>query len=100
MESSGSLPQKLPPDVQSKLEALDDVIFPAIEGDPQALSVAEQAWSSTVAAVGLPAIQETRREYLRYARSTWQMLKNQASMQPLRVVAVLKIISMLVGDDV
>jgi hypothetical protein len=95
-----SSPQELSPEVQSKLEALDDVIFPAIEGDPEALNIAEQVWSCTVAAVGLPAVEETRHEYLRYARSTWQMLKNQATRQPLRVMALLKIIGMLIGDDI
>ena len=99
MDASNPVPQDPADEVQSKLEALDDVIFPAIAGDPEALGVAEQAWSRTVAEVGLPAVEESRHEYLRYAQSTWQLLKNQAVQQPLRTLAVLKIITMLMGED-
>jgi hypothetical protein len=87
-------------EVRVKLEALDDVIFPAIEGDLQALEASEQAWKATLAEVGVAAIAETRCEYLRYARSTWRLLKSQTMGNPLRVLAVLRIIAMLVGEDV
>jgi hypothetical protein len=83
-----------------KLEALDDVVFAAIDGDPQALNSVEQAWKTTLDEVGVTAIAETRCEYLRYARSTWQLLRGQAIGNPLRLFAVLKIIGLLVGDDV
>lgn len=83
-----------------KLERLDDVIFPAIDGDAEALQAAEQAWSETVADVGLPALEESRHEYLRYARATWRLLQSQAVHQPMRLLAVMKIIGMLFGEDV
>jgi len=86
--------------VEEKLERLDDVIFPAIDGDAEALQAAEQTWSETVAEVGLPALEETRHEYLRYARATWRLLQSQTVHQPMRLLAVMKIIGMLFGDDV
>jgi hypothetical protein len=52
-----------------KLEALDDVIFPAIDGDLAALDAAADAWKTSVNEVGVAALAETRCEYLRYARS-------------------------------
>jgi hypothetical protein len=52
-----------------------------------------------VAEVGASAIAETRCEYLRYARSTWQSLKNQTVGNPLRMLAVLKILGLLLGED-
>lgn len=87
-------------DVVAKLEALDDVMFPAIDGNPAALKAAPVAWTATVAAVGGPAVEETRREYLRYARDVWRQLRGAAICEPLRMLAVLKIIGMLMGDDV
>jgi hypothetical protein len=86
--------------LDEKLERLDDVIFPAIDGDVQALREAEQLWSHTVAEVGLPALEESRHEYVRYARATWRLLQSQAIQQPVRLLAVMKIIAMLFGEDV
>jgi hypothetical protein len=82
------------------LENLDDVIFPAIDGDLEALNAAGPAWRAAVAEVGAEAIQETRCEYLRHAKSVWQFLVRQSVQQPLRLMAVMKIIGLLLGDDV
>jgi hypothetical protein len=100
MLSTESSDSKLSVDALGKLEALDDVIFPAIDGDLTALASAEQAWKTTIDEVGVTAIAETRCEYLRYAQSTWQMLKGRAISDPLRLFAVLKVIGLLVGEDV
>jgi hypothetical protein len=88
------------PEVVEKLEQLDDVIFPAIEGDEQALAASEPVWREAVAELGPEVIEESRSEYLRYARSVWQFLSSQAITQPLRLLAVMKIIGLLMGDDV
>ena len=100
MSSADPTASDVSADVINKLEALDDVIFPAIEGDAQALSASEQVWKSTLAEVGPTVLAETRNEYLRYARSTWQLLKSQTVGNPLRTLAVLKVIALLMGDDV
>jgi hypothetical protein len=88
------------PEVVARLESLDDVIFPAIDGDPEALEASGPAWREVIAELGVEAIAETRSEYLRYARSTWQFLVSQTVQQPLRLLAVMKIIGLLIGDDV
>lgn len=88
------------PQVVAKLETLDDVIFPAIDGDLQSLHEVEPLWKEAVTELGAAAIEESRREYLRYARSTWQFLTSQAVHNPLRLLAVMKIIGLLMGDDV
>ncbi len=87
-------------DVVARLEILDDVIFPAIEGDLTALKASEPAWHQTVADLGFDAVQESRCEYLRYAQSVWQFLARQSAQQPLRILAVMKIIGLLMGDDI
>lgn len=82
----------------AELEALDDVIFPAIEGDPTALEATPRVWQTAVEKLGRERVEESRHEYLRYARATWKALRRQATKDPLRLVAVLKIILMLIGD--
>jgi hypothetical protein len=88
------------PHIVEQLESLDDVIFAAIEGDPAALEASAPAWRKAVVELGSEAIAETRSEYLRCARSTWQFLSRQTIQQPLRLLAVMKIIGMLMGEDV
>lgn len=88
------------PDSIQRLETLDDIIFPAIEGDPEALTASGSAWRAAVADLGFEAVQETRCEYLRYAQNVWQFLVQQSVHQPLRLFAVMKVIGLLMGDDV
>jgi hypothetical protein len=89
----------LSPAAVAKLETLDDIIFPAIDGDMSAVEASEPLWREAVAELGPEAIAESRSEYLRYARSTWQFLSRQTVQQPLRMLAVMKVIGMLMGDD-
>lgn len=92
-------PVEVPDEVTAQLEALDDVIFPAIEGDEVALEALAPTWHNTVAKLGREKVEESRHEYLRYARATWKALRRQAVKDPWRLVAVLKIILMLIGDN-
>lgn len=89
----------LPPAAVAKLETLDDVIFPAIDGDMAAVEASEPLWREAVAELGPEAVAESRSEYLRYARSTWQFLSRQTVQQPLRMLAVMKVIGLLMGED-
>jgi len=50
------------------LEQLDDVIFDAIRGCTTSLAKAEQLWPKTVARLGWEGVEESREQYLRYAR--------------------------------
>lgn len=89
----------LSPEAVARLETLDDLIFPAIDGDLEAAEASAPVWRETVAELGPEAVAESRSEYLRYARSTWQFLNRQTVQQPLRMLAVLKVIGMLMGDE-
>ncbi len=88
-----------PAEIVHQLESLDDVIFPAIEGDEQALAHLEPAWRQAVATLGPEVVRESRNEYLRYARSTWEFLRRNATSDRGRLMAVLKIILLLSGLD-
>jgi hypothetical protein len=89
----------LSPEAIARLETLDDLIFPAIDGDLAAAEASAPVWRETVAELGPEAVAESRSEYLRYARCTWQFLNRQTVQQPLRMLAVLKVIGMLMGDE-
>ena len=89
----------LSPEAIARLETLDDLIFPAIDGDLDAAEASAPVWRETVATLGPEAVAESRSEYLRYARCTWQFLNRQTVQQPLRMLAVLKVIGLLMGDE-
>ena len=93
------LPTQLSCEAVERLETLDDLIFPAIEGDLQAAEASAAVWRDTVVELGPEAVAESRSQYLQYARRTWQFLNHQTVQQPLRMLAVMKIIGVLTGDD-
>ncbi len=86
-------------EVIEQLEHLDDIVFPAIDGDQAALEQAAPAWNKVLTTLGPETVQETRNQYLRYAQSTWKFLCRQTIHQPERILAVLKIILLLTSDD-
>ena len=61
-------PPVAPPEVIERLESLDDIIFPAIDGDEQAIAQSKPAWQEAVAQLDPELVQESRNEYLRYAQ--------------------------------
>ena len=53
------------------LEGLDDAVFEALAGDPDALDDAARRWRDAVRRVTPKLLAESRRQYARRARSTW-----------------------------
>jgi hypothetical protein len=87
------------PEVIARLEALDDLIFAAIDGDPSALQQSSQAWQRAVAELGPDAIEETRRQYLRHAQGVWESLRHQEVQPPHKIFAAIEIIGLLVNAE-
>jgi hypothetical protein len=87
------------PDVIARLEALDDVIFAAIDGDPAALQESGDAWQRAIAELGHDAIEETRRQYLRHAQGVWESLRHQEVQPPHKIFAAIEIIGLLVNAE-
>lgn len=83
----------------ARLEALDDVIFAAIDGDPAALQESQSAWHRAVAELGQEAIEETRRQYLRHAQGVWERLRGQKVQPPHKIFAAIEIIGLLVNSE-
>ena len=88
---------ELRPDVIERLEALDDVIFAAIDGDPAALDVAADTWCSTLCELGLETVEASRQQYLRRAQNVWDTLREQPNHSPAESFAAIEIMSLL-GD--
>lgn len=85
--------------VTARLETLDDVIFSAIDGDEAALEAAQPTWNDAILSLGNDAVEESRNQYLRYAKTTWMKLRSQALQNPYRILAVVRIILLLTGDE-
>lgn len=86
-------------EVIKQLEELDDILFPAIAGDETALQVTGQAWETALKSLDSQSVQETRSEYLRFARSTLDFLCQETIFRSERILAVIKIILLLTSDD-
>ena len=91
--------EELRPDVIDHLEALDDVIFAAIDGDQSALQHSAAAWHRAVKTLGHDTIEETRRQYLRHAQSVWEELRHQSVQPPHKIFAAIEIIGLLVNSE-
>jgi hypothetical protein len=83
----------------TRLEWLDDLMFAAIEGDPVALDCAADAWKQTREQLGDPAVEESRRQYLRRAQTVWRTLRCVPNHPPHKVFAAIEIISLLAGKS-
>lgn len=91
--------QRLHPDspqTLEKLEALDDAVYAAIDGQEAALERLETLWPATLAELGPQLVAESREQYLRYALSLWETCVDayglhdfRRSLQALDVLCVL-----------
>jgi hypothetical protein len=86
-------------DVLARLEALDDVIFAAIEGDPDALDLAAATWQCTLGEVGPEMLEESRQQYLRFAKSVWEATREHSDEPPPNPFAAIEIIGLLAQVD-
>ncbi len=87
------------PDVIARLEALDDLMFAAIDGDPGALQESGSAWQQALDDLGSDTIEETRRQYLRHAQGVWESLRHQKVQPPHKIFAAIEIIGLLVNAE-
>lgn len=81
--------------VLARLEWLDDLMFAAIDADPSALERASDAWQRAIDDLGAETLEESRQQYLRHARTTWEQLRKQKEQPPHRIFAAIEVISIL-----
>ena len=83
----------------ARLEWLDDLMFAAIDGDPVALDCAADAWKQTREELGEHALEESRQQYVRRAKTVWKPLRCEPNHPPHKVFAAIEIISLLAGKS-
>ena len=98
LQQLDSTPATSTPQVDQCLETLDDVVFSAIDGDLSSLHACEPVLRKVLEEFGADAVAESRCEYLRYALLTREFLRRQVMWQPMRIVAVMHVIALLLGD--
>ena len=83
------------PEVTARLEWLDDLMFAAIDGDPVAMEAAVHAWHRTIEQLGMEAVAESRRQYMRRAQCVWNTLRQTPDTPPQKTFAAIEIISLM-----
>ncbi len=87
------------PEVVAKLEALDDVVFDAIQGKAAALAGLQELWPALKTALGDALLAESREQYIRYALSLWQEPANiEGNHDPVRAVHALEVLCVLFDE--
>jgi hypothetical protein len=85
------------PGMVEKLEALDDLVFDAIDGNAEALAQLQAMWPQILAELGSQALEESREQYLRHAVSVWTGQGDPVSQQDDRVSA-LDVLTLLLAE--
>ncbi len=87
------------PQAVEMLELLDDKVFDAIAGKPDAAEELRTLWSQVVAQLGEEMIEESKQEYLRHALGVWRTCsESQEDRDATRAAIVVDVISVLLGD--
>lgn len=59
----------IPPETLERIERLDDVIFAALDGDPEALNASSKLYHSTSCSTPAELLDESREQYLKRAEA-------------------------------
>lgn len=87
------------PQAVEMLELLDDKVFDAIAGKPNAAEELQTLWSQVVAQLGEEMIEESKQEYLRHALGVWRTCSESAEdRDATRAAVVVDVISILMSD--
>ena len=87
------------PAAADELQALEDAIFDALAGKPQALVELKQLWPTVLKMVGRSMTEPTREHYLRYALALWRQFNTSADTHdPARACQAMEVICLLFGQ--
>ncbi len=81
--------------IRELLEALDDAIFDAIQGDEKALEQAKSLWPRAVKEIEWHLVEESRENYLRYAVDVSRRCEQHGNRSPEHALLAVEIISLL-----
>ena len=84
------------PEVLARLEQLDDAVWEAVGGNPQALQRLCLLWPQMRGDLGDELLAESREQYLRYALSIWEEYMGTGGIRkPARAVHALDVLCVL-----
>ncbi len=87
------------PDVVAQLESLDDAVFDAIGGKPDALAALRWLWPQLKVRLKGPLLDESREQYIRYALSIWHKTASaEENLDPRRAVDALEVLCVLFDE--
>jgi hypothetical protein len=79
-----------------RLEQLDDAVFEAIAGRPQALEQFKVLWPSVVRELHPDLVEESRRQYLRHAMEMWNYcVEGDETRNPQIAITTMDVIQIL-----
>jgi hypothetical protein len=85
--------------VVARLEALDDAVFDAIQGEAVALADLHRLWPTLKTELGDTLLAESREQYIRYALSIWREPTNfEGDRDPIRAVNALEVLCVLFDE--
>jgi hypothetical protein len=100
-ETSGSAAAPSPdsPEVQAKLEGLDDLVFEAIDGKDEALVQLRRVWPKLHEELGDALLTDSREQYLHRALFLWQgCIEPGGVRESSRAIAALEVLCILFDD--
>ncbi|HUT93705.1 MAG TPA: hypothetical protein VMY37_29850 [Thermoguttaceae bacterium] len=84
------------PDVLERLEHLDDLVYDAVAGKPDAMDRLKNFWPQVRDDLGEEILAESQGQYLRYALSTWiESIEPDEVRDPSRAVQSLEVLCVL-----
>ena len=84
------------PEVQEKLELLDDLVYDAISCRPGALNQLQAEWPAIRSELGEQMLAESREQYLRYALTIWEKCVEEGSIRnPSQAIQALDVLCLL-----
>ena len=84
------------PQAVERLEQLDDAVFEAIAGRPQALDEFKQLWPRVVRELSPELVEESRVQYLRHAMEMWKhCVEGDELRNPQVAVSTMDVIQIL-----
>lgn len=95
----GTRGESIAPETLDRLEQLDDTVFAVLGGDPLALDQLATRWREAVQTVDASLVDESRREYVRHARSLWKRSKRQPSARLPEGFAALELLEVLSEEE-
>lgn len=79
----------------SQIERLDDVVFDALAGDPEALNLSAVLWRKSQDTAPKQLLEEARQHYLRQAKAVFNESQDDPANQLGRTFAALEILMLL-----